>query len=152
MIIGFFLVRPIPLLPSKERLHADIEDPREAAISSELAHDDSIYTRLLGGDSDDNLNSDEEVDDQDSYYAQHTTAADAGALLPPCASRSEEDDRTLELSPSRHHLGRSLSLSQGAVESLDGLPDVYGKRLWKSGDFWLLFSILSIRELVAYFA
>ncbi|KIJ96456.1 hypothetical protein K443DRAFT_107199 [Laccaria amethystina LaAM-08-1] len=79
MIIGFFLVRPIPLLPSKERLHADIEDPREAAISSELAHDDSIYTRLLG-----------------------------------------------------------------AVESLDGLPDVYGKRLWKSGDFWLLFSILSI--------
>lgn len=152
MIMGFFLIRPIPLPPSKERLHADIEDPRDAAISSGLAHDDNSHTRLLGGDSDDNLNSDGEVDDQGSYYAQHTTAADAGAVLPPYASRSEEDDRTLELSPSRHQHGRSLSLSQGAVESLDGLPNVYGKRLWKSGDFWLLFSILSIRELMPCFA
>lgn len=143
MIMGFFLVRPIPLPPSKERLHTDIEDPRDAAISSGLAHDDNSHTRLLGGDSDDNLNSDGEADDQGSYYAQYTTAADAGAVLPPYASRSEEDDRTLELSPSRHQHGRSLSLSQGA-ESLDELPNVYGKRLWKSGDFWLLFSILSV--------
>lgn len=62
----------------------------------------------------------------------------------PCASRSEEEDRTLELSPSMHQHERSLILSQGAVESLDGLPNVYGKRLRKSRDFWLLFSILSI--------
>ncbi|EDQ98764.1 uncharacterized protein LACBIDRAFT_192361 [Laccaria bicolor S238N-H82] len=59
MIMGFFLVRPIPLPPSK---HTDIEEPRDAAISS----------------------------------------------------------------------------------GLEGLPNVYGKRLWKSADFWLLFSILSI--------
>ena len=149
MILGFFLVRPIPLPPSKERRHADIEEPRAAAISSRLAHDDSSHTRLLGGDSDDSLISDGEVDDQGSYYAQHTTAADAGAVLPPYASRSEEEDRTLELSPSRHQRGRSFG--QGAVETLDELPNVYGKRLWKSGDFWLLFSILSIRELVALF-
>lgn len=150
MIMGFFLVRPIPLPPSKERLHADVEDFPDAAISSGLAHDNSSHTRLLGGDSGDNSNTEGEVDDQGSYYAQHTTAADAGAVLPPYASRSEEDDRTLMSSPSGHQRGRSLSFSQGA-ESLDGLPNVYGKRLWKSGDFWLLFSILSIRELVAYF-
>ena len=151
MILGFFLVRPIPLPPSKERLHADIEEPRAAAISSGLALDNSSHTRLLGGDSDDNLISDGEVDDQGSYYAQHTTAADAGAVLPPYASRSEEEDRTLELSPSRQQRGRSLSFGQGGAETLDELPNVYGKRLWKSGDFWLLFSILSIRELVALF-
>ena len=30
-------------------------------------------------------------------------------------------------------------------DDLDMLPNVHGKKLWCSGDFWLLFSILSIR-------
>ena len=29
-------------------------------------------------------------------------------------------------------------------KSLDGLPNVYGWELWVSGEFWLLFAIMSI--------
>ncbi|KIM42690.1 hypothetical protein M413DRAFT_70185 [Hebeloma cylindrosporum] len=39
---------------------------------------------------------------------------------------------------------RPRSLSRGAAMAEDTLPNVYGKKLWQSGDFWLLFSILSM--------
>jgi hypothetical protein len=39
---------------------------------------------------------------------------------------------------------RARSLSRGAAMALDTLPNVYGRKLWRSGDFWLLCSILSM--------
>ena len=42
------------------------------------------------------------------------------------------------------------SLSRGAAMVLDVLPNVYGKKLWCSSDFWLLFAILSICTFPAY--
>ena len=65
----------------------------------------------------------------------------------------QDDDDTLigvELSPSlRAHdcetSRHTRSLSRGEAMALDMLPNVYGKKLWCSSDFWLLFGILSIR-------
>ena len=38
------------------------------------------------------------------------------------------------------------SLSRGTAMAPDMFPNVHGKRLWCSSDFWLLCSILSIRK------
>jgi hypothetical protein len=35
--------------------------------------------------------------------------------------------------------------SHGAAMALDMSPNVYGKKLWRSSDFWLLFSLLFLR-------
>lgn len=98
MIMGFFLVRPIPLQTNKDRPHSDLEDPRDV-VSSRLAQDNSSHTPLLG-DFDDNSNSDGEAGEQGPYCVQHTTAADAGTVLPPYASRQDVDHTTLDLNPS----------------------------------------------------
>ena len=37
------------------------------------------------------------------------------------------------------------SLSRGETLAFDMLPNIHGKKLWCSSDFWLLFGILSIR-------
>ena len=67
----------------------------------------------------------------------------------------QDDDPRIEVEP--NPLLRSpdcetsrRSLSRGAAMALDMLPNVHGKKLWCSSDFWLLFVILSIRTLPAY--
>lgn len=49
--------------------------------------------------------------------------------------------------PVREHLPRSLS--RGAAITHDTSPNVYGLKLWQSGDFYLLFAILSLCECLA---
>lgn len=120
MIMGCLLVRQIPLttetLPGLER------GPRisgDAASSSSALLDDS-RTRLLGHDE-----SDVELDDSEVHPHQNTH---------------------------EHTRSRSLSVASSASAFVhprghvdDNLPNIFGARLWKSGDFWLLFTILSIR-------
>jgi len=115
MILGFFFVRPIPL--PEENQNRDAE-------TSSLTYErlNSSRTPLLNQDNvEDNLH----IGGQDHDNAQI------------------RDD--LELTPSLEHDETSRqSLDHGAAMVLDMLPNVYGKRLWCSGDFWLLFGILSI--------
>ena len=64
--------------------------------------------------------------------------------------QDDDDDAQIgvELSPSLRPQNRETSrqsLSRGAAMTLDMLPNVHGKKLWCSSDFWLLFGILSIR-------
>ncbi|KAF9442283.1 MFS general substrate transporter [Macrolepiota fuliginosa MF-IS2] len=117
MILGCFLVRPIPLalemLPGIERgLGTNID----ASTSTSALIDDS-HTRLLESDG-----SDVELDDSDDASHQYTH---------------------------EHPRSRSLSVASSAFVrthgQLDGdIPNIFGAELWRSGDFWLLFTILSI--------
>ena len=131
MIIGFFLVRPIPL-PSYETMsrveYGAISPTRVAAIDAPgiIQHENSSETPLL-------------------------TNMEEPSLSPrvPLSSTS------LELSPTRNSFsGTSHRRSRnnlhrptfgGAARMLETLPNIHGKELWMSGDFWMVFAILSLR-------
>ena len=115
MILGFFFVRPIPL--PEEEINREVYSE---ASSSAYEQRNSTHTPLL-------------------YHDPHINEQD------------DDDDDTrigVELSPTSRSQSRETSrrsLSRGAAMTLDLLPNVHGKKLWCSSDFWLLFSILSIR-------
>ena len=70
-----------------------------------------------------------------SAYEQRNSTGSGTPLL-------NDDD---ELSPSLRSHDFETSGSRGVSTALDTLPNVYGKKLWCSSEFWLLFSIHSIR-------
>lgn len=126
MILGLFLVRPIPLPPSKEEIPLDTRYP----------DDDSSHTPLLEG-SGDNVNGEDEEnglgdDDNISPFVTDLLTFSTG---------QEDGDRNFTTAPSRVR-----SSSHTLAKRSDLFPNVYGTRLWTSGDFWLLFTLLSLRE------
>ena len=141
MIMGFFLVRPIPL-PEQEgyEIVEDGEDEPDIAAST-LAHHHSSTTHLLDHDFVDphhphyvpRADPMKPLEDEDDEaYPHHVNGVERTDNQPSEA----QDDPGLMLRP--------RSLSRGAAMALDTLPNVYGKKLWRSADFWLLFSILSM--------
>ena len=74
-------------------------------------------------------------------------------LLDPHINGQDDNDDTqmgVELSPTLRSQNCEISgrnLSRGAARTPDMLPNVHGKKLWCSGDFWLLCGIVSIRTL-----
>ncbi|EDR02388.1 uncharacterized protein LACBIDRAFT_309717 [Laccaria bicolor S238N-H82] len=126
MILGFFLVRPIPLPPSEEEIPLDTRYP-----------DDSSNTPLLE-DSGDNVSGDDEEnglgDDDDISLL-------VAELLTFHLSTGQEDgDRNLTTTPSQRVRGPSHT----PATSPELFPNLYGRKLWTSGDFWLLFTLLSL--------
>jgi len=118
MILGYFFVRPIPL-PS-EPSHG-IERgliANDAAADTSALMDDS-RTRLLDYDE-----SDVDFSDPDGQPY----------------SRTHENTRSR--SSSVNDTGAASTYPHGHLD--DNLPNIFGAELWKNGDFWLLFTILSI--------
>lgn len=120
-VIGFFLVRAIPLsaAEAEHTVVTTVAAEAEATIFSH--HDNDSHTRLL----------DEE----------------AGPSSP--TEEYVPDARGIELSPSRSPsrsrlTSHSRSLSRSKEDALEG-PNIYGRALWLNPDFWLLFAILSLR-------
>jgi hypothetical protein len=128
MILGFFLVRPIPLPPNEEEIPLDTRHPE----------DDSSRTPLLE-DSGDNVSGDDEENGtgNDDNIPLFMTELLTFHLW----TGQEDGDRNFTVTPSRVR-GSSHTLAT----SSDLFPNVYGRRLWTSGDFWLLFTLLSLRE------
>ena len=81
-----------------------------------------------------------------SAYEQRNSTSSRTPLLNHDISGQDDDDAQPSLR-SRHRETSRRSLSRGAAMALDLLPNVYGKRLWCSSDFWMLFGIHSIRTL-----
>ncbi|XP_006457578.1 hypothetical protein AGABI2DRAFT_154754 [Agaricus bisporus var. bisporus H97] len=119
MIIGCFLVRPIPLpLDVSAGPERGIGALPGAVTSTSALIDDDSRGPLLARESDWELNGPEEP----SY--NHVRAL----------SRSSSDAISADELPNRRSHGRTD----------DDLPNITGMQLWKSGDFYLLFTILSI--------
>jgi len=144
MIMGFFLVRPIPL-PAQEGYDivedADLAEDDFEAVSPTLHHRNNSHAHLLAHDF---------IEPHHPHYIRHVDGAAARQEGDSYVTMPEE----VQLNASRHvddgeHAGEarhSRSLSRGTAMALDKLPNVYGRKLFRTGDFWLLFGILSIRE------
>jgi len=123
MILGFFFIRPIPL-PKEED---PIAKRSETSSSAYEQHNDS-RSRLLDHDF---LEGNRQITCPDDD--PHTPIEDDVELSPSSRSQSPSNRR---------------SLSRGAAMALDVLPNLHGRKLWRSSDFLLLFSILSIRAFI----
>ncbi|KAF5364602.1 hypothetical protein D9758_005619 [Tetrapyrgos nigripes] len=141
MIIGFFFVRPIPL-PSSGTLHDDYGDidyaEAEAAslVPSVLHHDNTSRTVLL--------NQDEELHD---HHQEPTTPSEEyipGASVAVELSPPRSDTSHANRSRSRSHVRGGRSISRTGKPLIEQGPNIFGKKLWCSLDFWILFVSLSL--------
>lgn len=134
MILGLFLVRPILLPPHESKANTVDYD----AVSDR--HDDDLLTTLERNDSHSPLLSGSREDEEE--LLQHRGYVGESGVSPERAPR----DMDVELSPrpSARSIGHARSLSRGTALIHDVQPNLYGWKLWKSGDFYLLFAILSL--------
>ena len=136
MILGFFIVRPIPLPPSEpNRTNASLQyeelEADAAAVGVDLTsvlpvpqqrHGDEAERYLLAKDPSD----------------EDTEAESESVTLSPSTSANQS---ARQRSVSAH--GRR-SISKHSVRSKEAL-NIYGLGLFRSLDFWLLFSTLALR-------
>ena len=91
-----------------------------------------------------------EVDSEtsSSAYGQCNSTASRTPLLNHDRHINEQDDEEVQPNPSLRSQTCETSgqtLSRRTAMALDMFPNIYGKTLWCSSDFWLLFGIQSIR-------
>lgn len=118
MIVGYFLVRPIPYARSTPSSPSLRGQPSRMPISDSSM---GASAPLLANDA---LN-------ETPGYVDLDVTGDQG---------HGPDEETLAPADSSHFMSRRRALLAGDV----GLTNVSGKRLARSSDFWLLFSILSL--------
>ncbi|KAL0948954.1 hypothetical protein HGRIS_009059 [Hohenbuehelia grisea] len=133
MVIGFFLVRPIPLPPSESHGHEDAAHGGDAEAIGAAAvifqHENDSEARLL------------DEDDLSGARSRSDAIYEGGRSVELSRSLSPNSGRR----GSRSSFGRSLSrLRSSAHTELESLPNIHGSRLWAHADFWLLFSMLSM--------
>jgi len=120
MLIGLFTIKPVPLHPTYS--HALAEG----------------YDSVTGGDSfvfvgEAQVALDREAD------------VEADADSAPLLSHGQESGSYQALPPSAVESNPPVSLHrEGCVGDKCGLPDVHGKRLWATPDFYLVFAIMAI--------
>ena len=145
MIMGFFLVRPIPL-PVQD--NSDIEEGRDhdymEAISSALdshTHGSSSRTPLL---------------DHDEFAMQGSRSATV-IRTGIKSARIDGEQYALDDIPIRSPNGVPITSPSSSSSSQSRRPNttrevailnLHGRQLWTSIDFWLLFTILAIRKCI----
>lgn len=133
MIMGFFLVRPIPLPEQEGYDIVEDEEVDEETLIEERGN--NSHTHLLDHDF---------IQSRHPHYVHHAETEALRGEAPP-----QHQHEQVELTERPDQRGtRHRSLSRGAAIIHDTLPNVHGKKLWCSGDFWLLFSILSMRKII----
>ncbi|KAH8115676.1 MFS general substrate transporter [Phellopilus nigrolimitatus] len=157
MILGFFFVRPIPLSPAVDEPAA----PTRRGSISEIPHDGFARSAgvdgVFGGDA---LVFEHHNDSRTTLLSTHRHAHHLHHSHPASEESlyvHEEHDaaapraRSVELavSPpptSRRHRSFSEAPSHRRSRSrvIEVMQDLYGKALLSGGDFWLLFSMLSL--------
>ena len=132
MIMGIFLIRPIPL-PAQESSDLEVSQGHlEDTVSSESEPHNSVSAPLLDYDFAEGVYSNSAdriaVNDSESYEMEDVP------------SHQDDEDAIALLSAQRRGFNRDATMK------FDQKPNLYGKKLWISGDFWLLFTILAIRK------
>ena len=154
MIVGFFLVQPIPLHQQEGYHIIEGDTSEEDAISTALLHNHNISnTHLLDNDF---------IEARHPHYVHHhslgdITSHDREAHIPtqpeeiPLTVVQDPDDLDSSDGDDRSTGPRQpLSQHREPIAQLVNLPNLYGKKLFTSIDFWLLCSILSIRKLTRF--
>ena len=146
MIIGFFFVRVIPLPKTDPicgldtRIQDRSTEPDVSAISlaSASEHDNSQTPLLSHTDSEEQPFSHQ----HEGHLTNDHFSQNRHSLEQSPARTGFSDGHALRSSRSPH--GRS-HMGEDAAKRMGYLPNIHGKALWRSGDFWLLCSILSLR-------
>lgn len=134
MILGIFLVRPIPP-PAQENSDLDAgQGHQEGSVSPESDPHNSISAPLLDYDFAEGVHS-------NSAHGISMNNSESYAMEDVPSHRDDEDAIAL-LSAHRRDFNRDATMM------FDQKPNLYGKKLWLSGDFWLLFTILAIRKFI----
>ena len=134
MIMGFFLIRPIPLPVQDD---SDIGEGRDEhqleAISSALDPHDGSSAPLLDDD-----------DFASGVQGSHSAVLRTGIK----SSRTDEEVYTLDDIPFRSPNGVFIFSQRRSPDREVAISksDLHGRYLWTTSDFWLLFTILAIRK------
>lgn len=135
MIMGFFLVRPIPL-PVQD--NSDIEGGQDQhydyleAISSAVGPHSSSPIPLLNHD-----------------LAGGVQGSRSAVIRTGIKSARIDEEFSLDDIPFRSPNGVFASSQSRSLNREVAIPKInlHGRQLWISSDFWLLFTILAIRKL-----
>ena len=132
MIIGFFIVRPIPLPPQEGYDIVENDMPDEEAVTTALLPRSSTESHLLDHDF---------VEPRHPHYVHHVH----DATRQDCETNTtlSEDIPIQDLEAPVE----SRRLTRRTTSQPDTLSNIYGKKLFQNADFWLLCCILSTREL-----
>ncbi|KAF8812688.1 MFS general substrate transporter [Phlegmacium glaucopus] len=120
MILGAFLIRPIPL-PVQDSSDLEEGQGHLEGISSALEPYNSSHTPLL---------------DYDFAEGIHSSNVHRTGHF--------DESYTLDDVPSHREDGDVIARSSRGARMLDQKPNIHGRKLWLSGDFWLLFTIFAI--------
>ena len=132
MILGIFLVRPIPP-PAQENSDLDASQGHlEDTVSSPQDPHNSSSAPLLDYDF---------AEDVYSNSAHRSAVNNSESYAMEDVSSHQDDEDSMGLLSAQRR-----GFNPDATTIFDQKPNIYGKRLWLSGDFWLLFTILGIRE------
>lgn len=146
MIVGFFLIRPIPLPASEAN-----PPPERRASLSDIPYDG--FSRTAGVDGvfhGDTVIYDRVNDSHTPLLSHHAGEESQFVHHDHNASTSNIHSRSVELTispPPTDRRQRSASRVSGRRSGsrvIEVVQDLKGKALLTSGDFWLLFSILAL--------
>lgn len=159
MILGFFLVRPIPLPSEQDGSLEPAPAPRRLSVS-EIPHDGFAHSagvdRVFAGDA---LVLEHDNDSQTTLLATHLHGRhqhhyhlhqesgyiheDHGILNP--RSHSVEFAASPPPGGNRHRSMSAVS-HKSKTRVIEVMREAHGKELFLSGDFWLLFVIMSLSK------
>ncbi|KAK0492757.1 major facilitator superfamily domain-containing protein [Armillaria luteobubalina] len=132
-VVGYFFIRPIPL-PASEQRYVPEEDAEAVPY-----HENSSRTRLLVSE------------DEDHVILHHASPTTPAKDFIPGAADDLELSPSRSMSPPQINIPRNRSRSSGRSFSLAGRslmyekpPNIYGRKLWCTLEFWLMCSILSL--------
>lgn len=138
MIIGFFLVRPIPL-PAYEIIGGEDYDIIDDAyvggidVSAIFKHNNESRALLLS-----NLSEDQPSSSSSHAPIESSLLSNNAPFPEPSSLRDsspEDSPHHPENNKHRHPFRRTMQ---------ETLPNIHGRQLWRSGKFWLAFVILSL--------
>ena len=137
MILGIFLIRPIPYRAQENPDLDTNQGHLEGNVSSSASDQhDSSHAPLLEYDFAEGVypNSEQRrvaVNNGESYAMEDV----------PSSHHQDDEDAMAHRSAQQRSFNRDE-----ATMMFDQKPNLHGKKLWLSGDFWLLFTILAIRK------
>ena len=136
MIMGFFLVRPIPL-PIQD--NSDVEEGRDQ-------HHDGYRLEAISSALD--PHNSRRFDRDDFAGIQGSRPHSAVIRTGIKSARIDQEFYTLDDIPFRSPNGVSISSQSRSPNREVTTPklNLHGKQLWISSDFWLHFTILAIRK------
>lgn len=125
MLVGLFIIKPVPLHSTSSRTAVEGYDPIPSGDGIIFVGEGQVA-----------------VDPEADAEAETEAEADFAPLL---SHEQGPSSYQVPVPPSSVKLNPPANLhSERNAGEKDGLPDIHGKRLWLTSDFYLIFIVMSI--------